>query len=40
METHWSELQAHGMEVEEGELSQDEFANLFPDGIKDTVEDD
>ena len=40
MDTHWSELQAHGIEVEESELSQDEFENHFPDGVKNTAEDD
>ena len=29
MENFWSELQTHGIEVEEGELPEDEFMRLF-----------
>jgi hypothetical protein len=29
MDTYWSELQTHGIEVEESELPEDEFRRLF-----------
>jgi len=40
MDTYWSELQTHGIEVEESELSHDEFEVLLRIWLTDHPADD